>query len=270
MHDSRSVAQGDGVDVVDVACTHGCGRGEASESVDRHAIVFVRRGCFSRTADGVEALLDPTVAYCVNPQEEQRYDHPLPHGDDCTAIFLSPELTADFCDEGGLPRGPLPVDSATDLEHRLLVRAASSRAMDEVRERAIGLVFRALGPATDSGPWPRRQKTARAHFKLAQEARGLLAAEPNLSLGELASVLSVSPHHLSRVFRAQIGHPVARQRIRLRVRAALERISEGDSDLARVAADAGFSDQSHLCRAVRSEMNTTPSALREILDSGKR
>jgi AraC-like DNA-binding protein len=49
------------------------------------------------------------------------------------------------------------------------------------------------------------------------------------------------------------------------VRAALERLAGGESDLARLAAELGFVDQSHLCRAVRGETRRTPSALRNLL-----
>ena len=77
--------------------------------------------------------------------------------------------------------------------------------------------------------------------------------------------MAVSPHHLSRVFRALTGVTVSRHRMRLRVRAVLERLGGGERDLARLAADAGFADQARLCRVVRAETGTTPSALREAL-----
>ena len=64
------------------------GRGGAVEPTTRHALVFVRRGCFIRSANGVESLLDPTLAYCMNPGEEERFDHPRTNGDDCTTIAL--------------------------------------------------------------------------------------------------------------------------------------------------------------------------------------
>jgi AraC-like DNA-binding protein len=49
------------------------------------------------------------------------------------------------------------------------------------------------------------------------------------------------------------------------VRAALERVAGGERNLARLAADLAFTDQSHLCRAVRSETGQTPSVLRRLL-----
>jgi AraC-like DNA-binding protein len=53
--------------------------------------------------------------------------------------------------------------------------------------------------------------------------------------------------------------------MRLRTRAALERLAAGENNLARLAADLGFADQSHLCRVVRSEYGVPPSVLRRLL-----
>jgi AraC-like DNA-binding protein len=53
--------------------------------------------------------------------------------------------------------------------------------------------------------------------------------------------------------------------MRLRARAALERLAGGERDLARLAADTGFADQSHLCRVLGQETGQTPAALRAAL-----
>src|SRR5262249_41591846 len=97
------------------------------------------------------------------------------------------------------------------------------------------------------------------------EAREALVDDPDQPLPALGRRLAVSPHHLSRIFRALTGVTIARHRMRLRVRAALERLSGGGGDLARLAADTGVADQAHLCRVVRSETGATPSALRRAL-----
>jgi hypothetical protein len=69
---THTVFRREGVEIADVACRHAAGRGTPGEQTDGHVLVFVRRGCFVRSVDGVEALLDPTVAFCMNPGEEQR------------------------------------------------------------------------------------------------------------------------------------------------------------------------------------------------------
>jgi AraC-like DNA-binding protein len=100
---------------------------------------------------------------------------------------------------------------------------------------------------------------------LVDSAREALAAEPERSLPDLARELAVSPHHLSRIFSSITGRTISRHRMRLRARAALEQLAGGEPNLARLAADLGFADQSHLCRVLRSETGCTPSALRQLL-----
>jgi AraC-like DNA-binding protein len=267
MLSATTLHRGDGVEIADVACRHPRGRGLAAEQAGRHAVVFVRRGCFVRSIDGVDSLLDPTVAYCMNPGEEQRFDHPHDHGDDCTSLFMHAQLLASLWGgDPSLPRQPLPTSPAIDLEHRLLL-SAGRRGADphELLERAIALTALALEQVDPRRVAAGRPTTARARRAAADGAREILAANPECSLADLARELAVSPHHLSRVFRSATGHTLSRHRMRLRTRSALERLASGEQNLARLAADLGFADQSHLCRVVCQETGRPPSVLRRIL-----
>lgn len=263
----HTILDSDGVAISDVACRH-TGRGAAEESPS-HAVVFVRRGCFRRSANGVEALLDPTMAFCMTAGEEQHYDHPHRAGDDCTALMLSDDLLASLW--GGeltLPSGALPTTPQIALEHRLLSAAVHRQAdPHELVERAIALTARTLDQSDPGKVASNRPATAHARRALAEGVREALADDPALSLTELARLLSVSPHHLSRVFRAETGHTVAHHRVQLRTHAAMERLVAGERDLARLAADLGFADHSHLCRVLRQETGSTPSTLRRLLSS---
>jgi AraC-like DNA-binding protein len=266
---ARGILERDGVGIWDVTCRHGAGRGAASEHAGGHAVVFVRRGCFVRSAEGVESLLDPTVAYCMNPGEEQRFDHPHDHGDECTSVALTPELAAELAGgEPQLPAGPLPVGPALDLEHRLVLAAACRG--EDVAERALGLAAGALASADPRRAASGRPATERARRALVDGAREALAEHPERQLTDLARLLAVSPHHLSRVFGAATGHTIARHRMRLRARAALDRLAGGERELARLSAELGFADQSHMVRVIRAETGTTPSALRAALLSDPR
>ncbi len=266
MLSARTILAQDGLEIADVACRHERGRGNAEETTGRHSVGFVRRGCFIRSGAGGEELLDPSTIFFVNPGEEQRYDHPHSGGDDCTAFLLDPGLVASIW--GGdptLPSRPLHASPQLDLEQRLLLAGAQRGAdRDTLAERATLLVASVLEiddrhraqsgcPASDS------------HRILIARARESLAADPGQSLPELSRALATSPHHLSRIFRAVTGHTISRHRMRLRTRAALERLGSGERNLARLAADVGFADQSHLCRVVRSETGSTPSSLRAAL-----
>lgn len=262
----RTVLSRDGLTVADVACRRDLGHGQPAEYTGGRTLVFVRRGWFRRSANGVEALLDPTVAYCINPAEEERCDHPHGDGDDCTALGLDPTLVASLLGgEPALPTGALPTTWRVDLEHRSLLAQARGSDPDELFERAIELAACVLEQLDPRRVAAGRPATAGARRMLADGARAALAADPLRSLPDLACALSVSPHHLSRVFHSISGHTISRHRIRLRVRAALDRLGDGEPDIARLAVELGFADQSHFSRAIRSETGQTPSALRRLL-----
>jgi AraC-like DNA-binding protein len=255
-----------GVTIEDVACCHPRGEGE-DELAPGHAVVFVRRGCFVHRAGGAQRLLDPSSFFFVNLGQEQRFDHPYDGGDDCTAVFLSPELVASvWGGEPSLPADVLHSSPGLDLQQRLLLAAARNRDEREVvAERAILLAARALEVSDPPRVRSGRPATERARSRLVEQAREALVADPRLTLPALARELAVSPHHLSRLFAAGTGHSVSRYRRRLRVRAALACLADGERDLARLAADLDFADHSHLCRAVREETGSTPSGLRAVL-----
>jgi AraC-like DNA-binding protein len=262
----RTILSRDGLRVADVACRHEQGVGETIEQAGGHVVVFVRRGCFVRRADGAAALMDPSVAYCMNAGEEQRYDHPHDGGDDCTSLFFDADVVARLW--GGdpvLPTGPLPVSARLDLGHRLLLAADGRNDDHQLYERALALAAGALEGVAPQRVAAGRPATARARAALADGAREALVADRDLSLPELARLLADSPHHLSRIFHAATGATISRYRVRLRVRDALDRLAGGEHDLARLAADTGFADHSHLCRSVRGETGHTPSALAQLL-----
>ena len=267
MLQAQRLLTSDWLSIDDVACHHGAGRGEAEQNDGGHRLILVRRGCFVRAVRGVECVLDPTMAYFMNPGDEHRVDHPQPNGDDCTAMKFAPELVASIWGgDTALPWGPLATSPRADLEHRLLL-AAARRSGDahELEERAIALTAAMLERTDARRVAAGRPSTTRARRALVDGVREALAADSGRSLSELAQALAVSPHHLSRVFRSLTGHTISRHRMRLRARLALERLAGGERNLARLAAELGFADQGHLCRVLKAETGRTPSALRTVL-----
>jgi AraC-like DNA-binding protein len=266
----QTVLDRDGVTLRAVSCREPSADAGAPESVDVHTLVFVRRGCFVRVVDGVEMVCDPTVVYYARPGEEELFVHPHSDGDECTAIGLEASLADSVCgDPDVLPSGSLPTSPQVDLEHRLLLARARRGADEyELLERALNTAARALEATNPRPVATRRPTTTRARNAMVAGVREALAANPTLSLVDLARELAVSPHHLSRVFHRTTGHTIGRHRMRLRVRAALERLAEGEHQLARLAADVGFADQSHLCRVVQDETGEIPTALRRMFSAG--
>ena len=83
-------------------------------------------------------------------------------------------------------------------------------------------------------------------------------AEP-IEVAALAELAGRSPFHFTRVFARSVGMTPHRYVVHLRLQAAVARIREGQSRLADIAAETGFSDQSHLSRWIRRVYGVAPS-----------
>lgn len=79
----------------------------------------------------------------------------------------------------------------------------------------------------------------------------------NVSLAQLTSITSLSPFHLLRVFRDQVGCPPHEYQTQLRIAHARKLMRKGSS-LAEVALETGFFDQSHFSRNFKRIVGVTP------------
>ncbi len=82
-----------------------------------------------------------------------------------------------------------------------------------------------------------------------------------LSIASLARTVAVHPVHLAREFKRTFGHTPGEYVRRLRVEYVCRRL-DTKVDLAELASEAGFSDQSHLTRVFKRVMGTTPARFR--------
>ena len=86
----------------------------------------------------------------------------------------------------------------------------------------------------------------------------------DVGLADIANAASVSPYHLSRLFKQVTGVSPHQYLIGVRVNNARELLSAGAGrrSLADVAEAVGFADQSHLTRHVKRLLGVTPRELR--------
>lgn len=85
------------------------------------------------------------------------------------------------------------------------------------------------------------------------------------SLQDVADAACCSYFHLARLFRAHTGLGLHAYREQLRLATALQRLDEGEADLAAMAHDLGYSSQSHLGTAFRRSVGVTPAQARQAL-----
>jgi AraC-like DNA-binding protein len=95
--------------------------------------------------------------------------------------------------------------------------------------------------------------------KAVREARRTIEERfaQGISLTQLAEHVSLSPYYLLRVFRAEVGMPPYAYLESVRIRQA-QRLIEAGKPLVEVAAEAGFSSQSHLTQRFRQIVGVTP------------
>jgi len=271
---TQELLAGRDVSVTSIACP-----GDQTNSVEervgssRYELCLVRSGSFllrGSVVEGsaVEVFADPTVCLFGAPEHVIQVTHPRPGGDLDTCVFLSAEVLDSLGGVSGLPARS-PRTREVSWLHRRLLALCRRPDVDSlaVEETALALFVAALAQA-EPGRWASGRPGARDRRRLADEARAALVADPTISrVVDLARMLGCSPHHLSRLFREQTGHALAQFRTALRIELALERLMQGEDNLARVAADLGFADHAHLTRTMRATLGRTPSAMRALMDS---
>jgi AraC family transcriptional regulator len=144
--------------------------------------------------------------------------------------------------------------------HRL---AREMIAPDELTPLALeGLALEMLAEAAglDSGcdlrpgdttPWLRRAvEFVHAHFR------------ENLRIDEIAAAIDIEPTRLTLHFRRLHRVPLGSYVRRLRLEWAADRLVATTLPIARIAVEAGFSDQAHLTRAFKRATGSTPAAYR--------
>jgi len=268
MREMTGLACGEGFSITEVRINMQAPHWLADEKHDRIRLVFVRSGTYRLQVGDIDSVVDPTLAYVAVPGDALRIAHKVGITDVLTSITFSSE----FAQRAGvnIPSGSWVGTTAgdVDLTQRALV-ARARRGADEFElcELVSNLTQLMLGGRAQTGTvWHAGQRT-RTRQKIVDVARELLTENPStLRLTDLAIRVGASQSYLSRTFHQETGDTLSKFRNRLRVRQALERIEGGECDLARLAAELGFSDHPHLTRTIRDEVGESPTVVRRIFD----
>ncbi len=82
--------------------------------------------------------------------------------------------------------------------------------------------------------------------------------EAEISLSELALAAGLSKFHFSRLFKAAIGLTPHKYLLKRRIERAARVLRQGEAEIARVAHNFGFADQSHFTRTFKKIKGVTP------------
>lgn len=233
----------------------------------RFGIALPRYGAWRRRIDGVEQFVDPNTGFFRRRGDVTEVAHFTNDTHTGTIIDVDPELATPVLAELEQASGPFVVSPQVDVAHRLLAAAVRGRHVDDVtvQERTLSLLSAVLDHKHPRFSGHSRRATTTARRRIVDEVCEALQRTPRVSLVDVAKALHYSPFHVSRVFREVMGVTISSYRIRLRVHEVLWRLEGGERDLSRVAADAGFSDHSHMTRTMVAYCGHRPAALRALL-----
>lgn len=264
--------------VQDYVCRASAGGPSAEEEHPRNSIVLMRQGAFRKHFGKRSVVADVNQAVFFSKGSTPRVSHPADCGDRGTVFVVRPETlheivrefdpSVDERPERPFPFTVAPCDPATFVRHRNFVRRLGSAADPLWADtEALGLcadvlasAFAHAGVRTEV----RKSATTRDHADRVEAARAFLARDlsARVTLDEVARAAALSPFHFSRVFRQHTGLPVHRYLIQLRLRAALDRLAEGERDLTALGVELGFASHAHFTETFRRAFGMTPSAYR--------
>jgi AraC family transcriptional regulator len=224
-------------------------------------------------------VADPTVSTIYNPGQEYTRAELSADGDRCDWLAVSPAIALAIAEtldsraqdrpDKPFTRELAPVDARLYLAQRRFFTKLERGDVDpfEAEEKIVAFVATVLRNAYGSTCRNLARLDEDTQRDLVQRARAEIAKSvtEHVTLDLLASRLGVSVFHLCRIFRERTGTTMHKYRLELRLRLALERLSESHADLSRVALDLGFSSHSHFSSMLRGYYGKTPTAVRQMV-----
>jgi AraC family transcriptional regulator len=156
----------------------------------------------------------------------------------------------------------IPLDLSGGEGRRLVMRLyqefSNADALSPVVIEALGLELLTLSARR----WSEVERRPPAWLVRLKEQLEASFAEP-FALSDLAVGAQVHPVHLAQSFKRWFNCTVGEFVRDLRLHDACRALEQSDASLADIAAAAGFTDQSHLCRVFRRLKGTSPSKYRQ-------
>jgi len=246
--------------------THAFGRhtheGFAIGVIERGAETFYYRGAIHVAPAGSVVVVSPDELHTGQAAVDNGWSYRM--------MYPAADLLARVASElAGSPRGipyfdaPIYYDdvvfNALRSAHIMLEQSHSALERESCLMHALALLVRRH--AEDR---PALAQPGLAHNALRQ-AQDYLQAHyaEDISLEQLAQMVYLSPFHLSRLFREQLGLPPHTYLNQIRVNRAKNLLNTG-LPLTEVAHAVGFADQSHLTKAFKRVVGVPPGQYRTV------
>jgi AraC-like DNA-binding protein len=232
-------------------------------SHDYYVISLIARGRQSFTHQGTKHRTSPGGLILINPGAVHTGEAADAQGFELRALYPSLSLmeTATFELTG---RRTLPFFKEVQVDHPWVTNSISSLhkailegvGMLESESRMLWMMTQLVRSYADMSTTERHLgKETRAIRRIRQYIDEHFTE--NVTLNTLAQHVSLSPYYLLRAFRAEVGMPPYAYLESMRIRQT-QRLIKAGRPLAEVAAEVGFSSQSHMTRQFKKIIGVTP------------
>jgi AraC family transcriptional regulator len=225
-------------------------------------ISIVLRGSYTECCESMSSDVQPgqVIFHCAGESHSNRFHMA---GGQVLNVELSPSFLERLTESRGIPanrRRILNSDYALQLGFRLLkefkeTNVTSCLAIEGLTMELMAEIFleRLVRHKPGNSVW-------------LDDVMDILndRYDQRITLGDLAASVSVHPVHLARAFRKRYLCSVGGHIRKLRVEAACRELVNTDDSVSDVALRTGFSDQSHLCRALKRYAGMSPRHFRQV------
>jgi len=227
---------------------------------ERPYLALVARGAFREDVDGIEhdCAEGSVILNTVGAEHSDRFQA---EGTEVLNVELAPEWLGALRADGWREGRP------AWLEHRPARRRIRALRNELARPDSLsdfvveGVCAELLALATRTSRPQRREPLAPPWLAAIERVLAERFRRPP-GLSELGRLADVSPSRLARAFRMRHGCSVGGFARRLRVAHAREMVERTRRELAEIALEAGYADQSHMIREFRRHLGRTPGELR--------
>ena len=240
-------------------------------SHDYYVLSLIARGRQSFTHKGTKYRTPPGGLILINPGAVHTGEAADTHGFELRSLYPSASLmeTAvyELTGRRAIPffkevqvNHPWATESITSLHQAILEGAGMLESESRILWTMAQLVKRYADMGSSEAHLGKEKRTI-------QQARQYIDDHfaENVTLHALAQHVALSPYYLLRAFRSEVGMPPYEYLESVRIRHTQHLIKAG-KPLAEVAAEVGFSSQSHMTRQFKKIIGVTPGLYaRQIL-----
>jgi AraC-like DNA-binding protein len=225
---------------------------------DAYAIGVTMSGVQTFRYRGGQHACLPGQVHVLHPDEPHDGAPGTARGFGYRIAYIAPELIREALGDRDLPFVPDPVHPAGPSARRVAALLADiDEPLDDLARAVMAATF--CDALSDLAGLPARDRTG-TDLRVVRLVRAYLAAHPREQIlaSELEQIAGTDRYTIARHFRRAFGTSPDRYRTMRRLALARTAIENG-TPLAQAAADAGFSDQSHMTRQFTKAYGMTPA-----------